>query len=125
MGTRSEGRTSLRDELFHIALPLTPAPAIAPSTHATARTNAPEKPLNALCVWVAEDNLVNQRLAVGPPALPYQTPAMDRTLLAQINNWLTGKTEVTSDAIFKQTTEALKKQNPDAGFMFETHRDIS
>ncbi|MDN3637607.1 ATP-binding protein [Simiduia curdlanivorans] len=50
---------------FHIQLPLTPAPTIAPSTHATAPIIALEKPLNALCVWVAEDNLVNQRVIEG------------------------------------------------------------
>ena len=35
------------------------------------------------------------------------------------------KKTVTSDHIFKHTARVLKKINKEAGFMYETHRDIS
>ncbi|BFM13338.1 hypothetical protein R50072_34910 [Simiduia litorea] len=50
---------------FQIKLPLVPAPTIAPSSQATAHSAEPGKSLNALSVWVAEDNQVNQRVIEG------------------------------------------------------------
>lgn len=31
----------------------------------------------------------------------------------------------TSDELFKKVTEELRRHNPDAAFMYETHRDLS
>ena len=43
----------------------------------------------------------------------------------EITSWLEDKKEVTAHEIFKQVVEALGKYNPDAAFMYETHRDVS
>ena len=43
---------------------------------------------------------------------------------AEINEWIDTKDEVNSDELFARVTNALKKQNPDAAYMYETHRDI-
>jgi len=44
---------------------------------------------------------------------------------ADIKKWIMKKKLVTSDEIFKKTTELLKKYDKNAAFMYETHRDIS
>lgn len=43
----------------------------------------------------------------------------------QITTWLSGKGGASSEEIFKKTAELLKKENPDAAFMYETHRDLA
>ena len=42
-----------------------------------------------------------------------------------INAWVTDKTQVTSQGIFLQVTEVLRSLNPDAAYMYRTHRDVS
>ena len=44
---------------------------------------------------------------------------------AEVNQWVENTAEFSSDEIFKKVTEALGKRNKDAGFMYQTHRDIS
>lgn len=39
--------------------------------------------------------------------------------------WLKGKKHVNSQHLFEQMVKILTKYNQDAGFMYETHRDIS
>lgn len=43
---------------------------------------------------------------------------------AEIKKWVGAKKCVTSDAIFSQLVKALRKQDKNAAFMYETHRDI-
>ncbi len=43
---------------------------------------------------------------------------------AGIKKWLACRKTVTSEQIFRETATLLKKQNADASFMYETHRDI-
>lgn len=42
-----------------------------------------------------------------------------------IKIWIKAKKKVTSNQIFQQMIKTLKKQNKDAAFMYETHRDIA
>lgn len=43
----------------------------------------------------------------------------------ELNAWVTGQKEVTSHQIFFQASASLEKYNPDAAFMYRTHRDVS
>lgn len=43
----------------------------------------------------------------------------------EVNAWVTGRKEVTSHEIFLQVVESLKPINPDAAYMYGTHRDIN
>jgi len=43
----------------------------------------------------------------------------------EIKRWMKNKKEVASDQIFKQIIAVLKKQNKEAAFMYEFHRDIN
>lgn len=43
----------------------------------------------------------------------------------EIRAWAKKKKSVNSDDIFRKTTTAIKRHNQDAGFMYETHRDIA
>ena len=43
----------------------------------------------------------------------------------EIKHWMSGKENVTTDEIFKQTSEELMTLNKDVAFMYTTHRDIS
>ena len=43
----------------------------------------------------------------------------------EIDDWVKTKEEVTAHEIFLSITQVLKKYNPDASFMYETHRDVS
>ncbi len=42
-----------------------------------------------------------------------------------IEKWIEKRSEVSSDEIFQQTIKVLKELEPDAAFLYETHRDIS
>lgn len=44
---------------------------------------------------------------------------------AEVTKWIKDKKLVSSDAIFMILAHELKKQNEDAGFLYETHRDLS
>lgn len=44
---------------------------------------------------------------------------------AQIQEWIDEKPEVSSQEIFVETAAKLKKQHPDAAFLYETHRDLA
>jgi len=43
----------------------------------------------------------------------------------EIKTWTRKKKSVDSSEIFRKVTDAMKKHNKDAAFMYETHRDIS
>ena len=43
----------------------------------------------------------------------------------EIEDWLGNKEQVTSKSIFEKVTESLEVLNPDAAFMYKTHRDVS
>ena len=43
----------------------------------------------------------------------------------RVKKWLKNKKKISSNEIFKQIVNALKKLNNDAAFMYETHRDIN
>ncbi|OGY30313.1 MAG: hypothetical protein A3F35_01000 [Candidatus Woykebacteria bacterium RIFCSPHIGHO2_12_FULL_45_10] len=43
----------------------------------------------------------------------------------EINAWVSDKDELTSLGIFHVATEALERYNPDAAFIYKTHRDVS
>jgi hypothetical protein len=43
----------------------------------------------------------------------------------EIDAWIKTRKEVSSQEIFHSVTQTLKKYNPDAAFMYETHRDLS
>ena len=47
-----------------------------------------------------------------------------KQVVSEVDKWIKSKQEVTSDEIFKLVTRLLTKENKDAGFMYETHRDI-
>jgi len=42
-----------------------------------------------------------------------------------LDEWLKSKKEVNSQDISNQVTLSLEKYNPDAAFMFKTHKDLS
>ena len=42
-----------------------------------------------------------------------------------IDTWMEKKDEISSDDIFKKITEELKKYDPDASFLYKTHRDVN
>ena len=42
-----------------------------------------------------------------------------------IKSWVKDKKEVNSSDIFEETASLLEEINPDAAFMYKTHRDIS
>lgn len=42
----------------------------------------------------------------------------------ELKKWIGTKKYVTSGAIFAQLTKTLRKQDKNAAFMYETHRDI-
>lgn len=50
---------------FQVKLPFCAAPEKSSNAHSKGKIKPPSKPLNALCIWVAEDNLVNQRVIQG------------------------------------------------------------
>ncbi len=43
----------------------------------------------------------------------------------QIKKWIGNKKSIDSKSIFKQVVTLLKKQNKEAAFLYETHRDVS
>lgn len=43
----------------------------------------------------------------------------------EITGWVETKTSVTSHEISKQVAESLRILNPDAAYMYSTHRDLS
>ena len=43
----------------------------------------------------------------------------------ELTSWLEDQKEVAAHDIFRQVTAVLGKYNPDAAFMYETHRDVS
>jgi hypothetical protein len=43
----------------------------------------------------------------------------------EIDDWLKTKKQVSSQEIFEQAVDTLAKYNPDAAFMYKTHRDLS
>ena len=43
----------------------------------------------------------------------------------EMREWAHKKVMMTSEEIFKKTTQAIKKHNHKAAFMYETHRDIA
>ncbi|MDA1334531.1 MAG: ATP cone domain-containing protein [bacterium] len=42
-----------------------------------------------------------------------------------VSEWVSDKSEVSSNDLFKIVTEELRKMDKDAAFMYETHRDLS
>ena len=46
-------------------------------------------------------------------------------VMKDVNDWVTGKTEVDYKQIFDQLTKSLAKHNEDASFLYETHMDVS
>ncbi len=53
-----------------------------------ANEKIPESVIDEVIAKLGVQIRKDQRLAVGPPMLPYKTPAMDPTVLSQLNNWL-------------------------------------
>lgn len=43
----------------------------------------------------------------------------------EIKSWISLKPEVSSEELFSKTIEFLNKKNPEIGFLYEAHRDIS
>jgi transcriptional regulator NrdR family protein len=43
----------------------------------------------------------------------------------EINAWVTSKKEVDSGQIFLQISVSLRKFNPDAAYIYHTHRDVN
>ncbi|MBI2583298.1 MAG: hypothetical protein HYW25_01400 [Candidatus Aenigmarchaeota archaeon] len=43
----------------------------------------------------------------------------------EVKRWIKKKKEATSDQIFKEIVKGMKKQDRNAAFMYETHRDVS
>ena len=43
----------------------------------------------------------------------------------EIDTWVTTRKEVSAQEIFHSIDQTLKKYNPDAAFMYSTHRDLS
>jgi len=43
----------------------------------------------------------------------------------RMRKWIEQKQEVNSEDIFQEVIKILKELEPDAAFMYETHRDIS
>lgn len=46
-------------------------------------------------------------------------------VMHEIDEHVSGRHSITSQEIFEQTARAMKKRHHEAGFMYETHRDIS
>lgn len=44
---------------------------------------------------------------------------------AAIQEWISDKSKVASDEIFQEIIKVLKELEPDAAFLYETHRDIA
>ena len=42
-----------------------------------------------------------------------------------MRKWIEQKQEVNSEDIFQEVIKILKELEPDAAFMYETHRDVS
>ena len=47
------------------------------------------------------------------------------TVSKEVSNQVAGASQVSSTQIHNWVVESLKKYNPDAAFMYDTHRDIS
>ena len=45
--------------------------------------------------------------------------------LSKLKSWLKGKNEIDSAELFQFIAKQLKQIDKDAGFMYETHRDIN
>jgi len=54
-----------------------------------------------------------------------ETEATANLVMREIKKWIDNKEGVTSDEIFRQTSEELMSLNKDAAFMYTTHRDVS
>ena len=48
-----------------------------------------------------------------------------RKVAAGITSWIKKKKVVTSEMIFREVIRLMKKEQKDATFMYETHRDIA
>ena len=54
-----------------------------------------------------------------------QSEKIAEAVEAKIKRWIASKQEVTSDQIFQEVIKVLRELEPDAAFLYETHRDIS
>lgn len=54
-----------------------------------------------------------------------QSEKIAETVSGNLEKWIANKKEVSSQDIFEQTILILRELHPDAGFLFETHRDVS
>ncbi|RJQ13448.1 hypothetical protein C4553_03645 [Candidatus Parcubacteria bacterium] len=54
-----------------------------------------------------------------------QSEKIAEKIMWEINSWISNRDEVNSNEIFRKIIELLKTHNPDASFMYETHRDVS
>lgn len=59
-----------------------------------------------------------------------RVPQQEAELVAKqvcqdVGNWLEDKHEVTASDIHREAAKNLKAYNPDAGYIYETHREIS
>ncbi len=53
-----------------------------------------------------------------------QSEQIAEAVTTALEKWIADKNEVTSDAIFHEIVEILRHLEPDAAFLYETHRDI-
>lgn len=56
---------------------------------------------------------------------PGEAELVARQVCQDVGSWLEDKHEVTASDIHRQAAKNLKAYNPDAGYIYETHRDIS
>lgn len=47
------------------------------------------------------------------------------SVMAEMDSWIAGKDEASSQQIFEETTRVMEKFDKDASFMYRSHRDIS
>ena len=45
--------------------------------------------------------------------------------MKKVNSWIKGKKNVTAHQIYKVTSDAIRKHDKNAAFMYETHMDVS
>ncbi|PSO42800.1 hypothetical protein BRC19_03895 [Candidatus Saccharibacteria bacterium QS_5_54_17] len=63
-------------------------------------------------------------------AVAVRVPQQEAELVAKqvcqdVSNWLADKHEVTAGDIHRQAAKHLRAYNPDAGYIYDTHREIS
>lgn len=47
------------------------------------------------------------------------------TVTSRLGEWVTDKSEITSQQIFEEVVNVLNELHKDVAFLYETHRDIS